>query len=38
MIKEEEAFTGGEARPRLKRNLELVVRAALDTAAKHAST
>ncbi len=36
--KEEEAFTGGEARPRLKRNLELVVRAALDTAAKHAST
>ena len=37
VIKEEEAFTGGEVRSRMRENLELVMRAALDTAAKHAS-
>ena len=38
VVKEEEAFTGGEAQPRMRESLELVVRAALDTVAKYAST
>lgn len=36
VIKEEEAFTGGEARARMRRTLELVTRAALDASASFA--